>query len=168
MVGPDCLLSLGFEPGELRSGDSGGSSEVWGDVCAEMPDDQPHFQVTWAGDGSPWKTVPGGAGHGAVKGEWGGGGRVGEESLGPDPGAGPQGGRRRSSLRRWGQDKAVRSGGLQRAGKRGGVTKMTLGNWAGSVQGIPGIGLLGRGHKEGQGGSKAGRGLGMGTVPASL
>lgn len=47
------MLSLGFEPGELRSGESGGSSEVWGDVCAEMPDDQPHFQVTWAGDGAP-------------------------------------------------------------------------------------------------------------------
>lgn len=45
---------------------------------------------------------------------------------------------------------------------------MALGNWVGSVQGILGIGLLGRGHKERQGGSKTGRGLGMGTVPASL
>lgn len=83
------MLSLGFEPGELRSGGSGGSSEVWGDVCAEMPDDQPRFQVTWAGDGGPWETVPGGAGCGAVKGEWT---WVGGEDLGPDPGAGPQGG----------------------------------------------------------------------------
>lgn len=62
---------------------------------------------------------------------------------------------------------AVGVGGLQRAGKRDGVTKRALGNWAGSVQGILGYILMGS-HKEGQGGSKAGRGLGMGTVSASF
>lgn len=106
---------------------------------------------------------------------WGSAGRVDwGKASDPGPGAGPQGGWRRNRLRQWGQDKAVRGRGTPEGReKRWGHVRPMLSH----EEGLGDLGRVsaedsrrqdygGEGHKEGQGGSKAGRGLGMGRVSA--